>query len=213
MSYKRAMKRVALIWLSYLGLIIPLLADSPAPPKPLFFSSTGGEALFTMLPATYEGERLVRKAFGVAYSLLPDGKQKELYRTSGWYSFEVFISNDGRYLVQLGPWNVGDRPSGKDLAIAFYKDGQKMRSYSTADLVKDPEQVLVSTSHYMWRAPALSKTYKMGEALLLQPTLNDYAENFTLHTIDGWTYVFDLKTGKMKKNLKTEEWLQSLDGD
>jgi hypothetical protein len=183
-----------------------VLADSPAEPEPLVFaSSRGGRAIFTMMPPEYDSDyKQVKDAFGVAYLLQSDGKLKELYRTKGWYSFEVFVSADGRYLVQMGPWNVGRAPTSEDLAVAFFKDGKEIKRYSTADLVKDPSKVIVSTSHYMWRAPDFRKKYQKGQALALLPQLNDYEKEFVLNTIDNWTYYFDIETGKLIRSEQTK---------
>ncbi len=195
---------ITLILLASLPLC--LLADSPAEPKPLVFASSGGgSAFFTMLPAEYDADyKQIKEAFGIAYLLMADGTFKELYRTKGWYSFQVFVSEDGRYLVQMGPWNVGDAPTREDLAVAFFKNGKEIKRYSTAELVKDPSKVIVSTSHYMWRAPDFRKEYKGGEALALLPRMNDYHNEFVLSTIDGWTYYFDIQTGEIRKSEKSK---------
>jgi hypothetical protein len=102
---------------------------------------------------------------------------------SDWYSHDVFLANDGDFLVRLGPWNSGSQPRKEDLAVAFYKEGRLLKSYSTAELMEDPKRVSRSVSHYEWRssdAPYLG----MGE--------------FWITTIEGRLFVFDLATGKIK---------------
>jgi hypothetical protein len=111
---------------------------------------------------------------------------KELYRVSGWYSWEVFISSDGRYLVQLGPWSVGDRPEPADLAVAFFKDGKLLKSYSTDQMLQDPLKIEKSVSHYVWRNHYCPCSLGSGDI-------------FSLHTIDGWTIEFDATTGEIKR--------------
>lgn len=127
----------------------PLWADSPAMPFPYVAAGMGGTTYFKMIPRT-DGKW--GEGIGIAYRLRRDGSDEELWRTDGWYSFEVFLSYDGEYLVAMGPWNMGSEPSKEDLAVAFYHKGKLLRQYSTADLVKDKSKVPASVSHYMWLA-------------------------------------------------------------
>jgi len=152
--------------------------------------------VFTMNPGPEDRQ----SPWGVAYKLQGDGSLKELYRTAGWYSFEVFVSRDGRNLVQMGPWNSGQVPSSKDLAVAFHKDGKLVKSYSTTDLLKDPGKVSTSVSHYMWRADQDDSILNEQRKRVV-PTL-DYENHFTLQTIDGWKYVFDAGTGEILESFQ-----------
>lgn len=156
-----------------------------------------------MIPAVYdENYKLIREAYGIMSRLNKSGKFEDLYRTSGWYSFEIFVSHDGVYLVRMGPWNVGHKPQKDHLAVAFYKNGKLLKSYSTAQLVKDHEKVVASVSHYMWQASASylpDLTEQQRQALA--PCLN-YDNTFKVHTIDGWTYEFDVTTGDIKSTTK-----------
>ena len=159
---------------------------------------------FTMVPGQHYKDGMVTKpAFGVAYRMDKDGKFTELYRTTDWYSFEVHVSMNGRHLVQMGPWNGGSTPKTNHLAIAFYRDGKLLKSYSTAELIRDPQQVDTTVSHYDWRAPSRRAKLTEGQVLQLQPKLS-YDDKFTLHTIDGWTYVFDATTGAIVSTNKTK---------
>ncbi len=188
-----------------LALVSTSFSDSPPRPDPLVFTSDyGSDVLFTMVPAQHDKEKdVIKPAFGVAYRVGKDGKFTELYRTTNWYSFEVHISVDGKHLVQMGPWNIGSGPSTNHLAIAFHKDGKPLKSYSTAELIKDPKQVEVSTSHYRWQAPSSRIKLTADQVLQLQPKLS-YDDKFTLHTIEGWTYVFDVTTGAIVSTNKTK---------
>ncbi len=174
-------------------------ADDPSEPTRLIFTPKySGHVCFCMVPSQYAepDHKLVREAFGVAYRLTIEGRMEELYRTEGWYSFNVFISDDGRYLIQMGPWNSGDEVSEKHLALAFHKDGKLLKRYSTAQMVKDPDRIEVSVSHYRWMAPGLHEKLTDGQREALWPRL-DNDNKFTLHTLDGWTYVFDATTGEI----------------
>lgn len=203
--YPTTTMRIILIT-GWLVAITSAFADSPATPIPLVFSNeNGSDVYFTMVPAKYGKDyKIEREAFGIAYKLDAEGKSTELYRTVGWYSFEVFISRDGRYLVRMGPWSAGHEPEEKDLAVAFYQDGKLLKQYSTADLVKDKSKVVASVSHYFWLAPsptdrAITKVDRLKLRLHL-----DYDNIFKLHTIDGWTYSFDATTGKIKSTDRTK---------
>lgn len=186
--------------------ISSLMADSPsAPEERIFTSDTEPTVIFRMVPAKYDkGYKVQREAFGVASKWEEDGNLKVLYRTKGWYSFRVFVSRSGRYLVRMGPWSVGSEPTKDDLAVAFYKEGKLLKKYSTAELVKDKSKVIASTSHYFWRAPSpLDDGITKVERLKFRLHLDD-TNVFDLHTIDGWTYSFDVTTGKIKSTVKTK---------
>lgn len=131
------------------------------------------------------------QAHGIAYEITASGKLKELWRTSGWYSFQVFLSHDGRHLVRMGPWSVGSEPAHDDLAVAFYQDGKLLKSYSTAELVKDHSKVQRSVSHYTWLADSDSRA---ADATLHELKLG-WDNVFTLSTIDGINYRFNATTG------------------
>ncbi len=177
------------------------LADSPGRPYPFITVSLRGDCYFKMVPrSTGERADIWRRpdGVGIAYRLRPDGSEEELWRTQGWYSFEVFLSPDGKHLVAMGPWNVGSEPKKGDLAVAFYAYGKLLKAYSTADLVKDKSKVLASVSHYMWLARDLERNpdvKKDPAAELRVPWFN----TFNLKTCDGITYEFDMTTGAIQR--------------
>jgi hypothetical protein len=183
----------------YLLLLIPgaVLADSPAEPTPQITTSRSKTFFFTMAPPKYKdvGEtywKLIREPFGAAFELREDGTFRELWTVKGWYAFEVFLSDDGRYLVRMGDWPTGERPSKDHLAVAFYDRGKLLAQYSTADLVKDPTKVLRSVSHYVWLHGGVTS---QGEP----PHYSDANNTFHLKTIDGIEYTFDATTGKITR--------------
>ncbi len=156
-------------------------ADSPAIPSPKVTVSNNGITYFTMLPEKNNYEN----GIGVAYKLEETGESKELWRVNGWYAFQVYLSNNGTYLVRMGSWAQGMEPSNEDLAVSFYKKGIKLKGYSTADLIKNKSSVKRSISHYMWQAS--DNNY---------PNLN-YNNEFLLKTIEGVEYVFDITSGNI----------------
>lgn len=94
------MKVLLIPFLWYLFLIQDAFADSERPPKPIFTSSHSGWHVFKMIP----------NGLGVCYRIEQDGEFVEIWRTEGWYSSNVFLSNNGKYLVRMGPWNDGCCP-------------------------------------------------------------------------------------------------------
>lgn len=143
----------------------------------------------------YEGNKRIvdRPAFGIASEITLDGDLKELWRTDGWYAFQGFLSNDGRYFVRMGPW-ASDQENHTDLAVAFYDRGKLLKQYQVKDLIRRESMLEYSVSHYRWRPSQQSKptgfTQVSGE------------EAFHLVMIDKTIYVFELSTGKI---ISTEE--------
>jgi hypothetical protein len=160
---------------------VVVLADSPAAPEAYIATSSSGRYTFHMFPANED--------YGVAYEIKPSGGLKELWRIKGWYSFKVFLADDGSHLVRMGPWNFGSDPASDHLAVAFYRDGKLLKSYSTAELVKDHSRVRRSSSHYQW----LNEREMGAEG----PQL-DWNGQFNLTTADGINYRFDVTTGEIK---------------
>ncbi|MHC4757450.1 MAG: hypothetical protein ACYTE8_02225 [Planctomycetota bacterium] len=163
-------------------------ADLSAPPIPYVRASQQGRFFFKMVPAksTRTGYRqgVEGEAFGVAYSVEKNGSFKERWKTSGWYSRTVFLSNDGKYLVRIERFGLGQEPTKDCLAIAFYNKGKLLKEYTTSDLVKDKSKVIKTVSHYMWLA-------RENGILRL-----DSQNVFHLKTIDGIIYQFDVTTGE-----------------
>jgi hypothetical protein len=186
--------------------VSPSYADQEQSPIPLAFASEpSGDAVFTMIPAKFDAKgKVVSEPYGVMYRLQRNGALKEIYRIKGWYSWKVYVSEKGQYLVQRGPWNRGQRPEKDHLAVAFYKDGKLLKRYSTAELVKDHSKVRSSVSHYEWEAEGSIENPSGDRIASLTAGFSyDYTKSFSLHTIDGWTYSFDVETGNIRSSEKT----------
>lgn len=150
-----------------------------------------------MMPPQYENENLMREAYGIAYRLDDTGVPRELYRTKGWYSFEVYVSRDAKFLVEMNSFPVGQRPHRKHRAIAFYSEGRLIKSYSTAELVKDERKVRPTVSHYLWLAR--NARSERSSNIPLEISFNNV---FSIETIDGWLYDFDVTTGEIRSAVK-----------
>ncbi|HAL44875.1 MAG: hypothetical protein A2Y12_00290 [Planctomycetes bacterium GWF2_42_9] len=173
------------IYILFLILVLSAFADEEMAQYSYATASSEGRYFFIM-KSDPNNNWVTEKGSGI-YEVKNDGTFKEIWRTEGWYSFKTFLSSDGLCLVRLGNWPRGRAPSNKHLAIAFYKEGRLIKSYSTSDLIKDLSKVHPSVSHYQY----LDNSYK--------PVLEDYSTKFHIVTIDGLLYEFDITTGKINE--------------
>ena len=177
-------------------------ADSPMAPVPWIKLSESGNIFFKMIPekAHWEGDLdnrkiiIDREAFGVAYAIDEDGEFKELWRVKGWYAFDLALSRDGRYLVRGGLW-ASDQENHTDVAIAFYDRGQLLKEYRVKDLIKKPELLEDSVSHYNWR-PAVQSTP--------EGFLDQEEKTYYLVMVDKTSYNFDITTGQIQEEGRDE---------
>lgn len=171
-----------------------LSADQPADPRPWVVTSEYGDFFFKMVPSKWkeEGDKFVvdRESCGVAYEISEDGDFKEVWRAEGWYTFEGYLSYDGRYFVRLGPW-ARDQEKHTDLAIAFYDRGKLIKEYQVKDLIRESDALEYSVSHYMWRPAIQSKPNGF------------YGGTFHLVMIDKTAYSFDYESGEIITQKKT----------
>jgi hypothetical protein len=146
-----------------------------------------------MSPRFSDNATALYDGYGTMYSVSRDGKFTPTWRVNGWYAFDVFVSNDGRSLVRIGNGPIGDAPSKSDLAVAFYNNGNLTKQYSTDDLVLKKSLVSVTISHYVWLADENAYPMKLQDL------------EFSLTTIDGMQYVFNVKTGEIEKRVKVAD--------
>jgi hypothetical protein len=164
----------------------PLVPDSEMSPMPYVAAAESGRCFFKMSPdPEHPSER--EFGFGYAYKAGLQLADELLWRTEGWYAFEVFLSDDGRYLVRLGNAPRGLEPSREHLAVAFYDRGVLLKSYSTDELIRDKSQVHHSASHYAYKLGGSE-----GAHLSREP---GGPTHLVLTTIDLIRYTFDVATG------------------
>jgi hypothetical protein len=156
-------------------------ADLAAPPTPYVVSSANGSFYFKMIPDKKDVWNKA-KSKGILYEVR-SGKDKVVYTVSGWYSYQVFISNNGKYLMRMGDWPSGS-PKAQDLAIAFYVDGEEKKRYSTLDLLKEPNKAPRSISHYTW--------LDMVDASYIT------SQMFLVKTVEKAEITFDITSGEIK---------------
>ena len=162
----RFMKLVLLL-ITVVGIAVhDVNADSPRTPFPYIVTASNGIVYFRMFPRPRPGNW--SDGYGIAYRIRDNGSDVEMWRTRGWFSTEVFLSNDGGFLVAMGPWNGGSEPRNEDLALAFYREGKVIKQYSTADLVKDKSKVMKTLSHYDWLARDAELKNRIGKEIQKQ---------------------------------------------
>lgn len=123
-------------------------------------------------------------------SISPPGKPGQVYPASGLYPNDgsttplwtvewegsACPSRNGRHLVREGSWpNTYD-----DLAVAFYDSGKLIKKYAISELVRQPELLPHSVSHFFW---------------CQESSFDDEAQTFTLRTLLDEIYVFDITSG------------------
>lgn len=185
------MKFYALVIACSLALAPFAHGDMPAAPHQyVSVSPRLGWFYFTMIPEQHpelsSRDRFLNPdGFGIAYELQRDGSSKELWRTSGWYSFEVYLSLDGEDLVAMGPWNELPGPKTADVALKIFHRGVLVKQYTVLELVRDRTKLKRSVSHYSWQGEAPYASF-------------DTMDSFSVKTCDGLKYDFDPKTGAIK---------------
>lgn len=148
-------------------------ADSEAPPRDYVKASADGRFELVMLP-TYRYARKdpnLRKRYRQS-GLYRKGVSNRPLWTIDWYAWQIYPASDGHHLIRMGPWPS----SAQDLAVAFYRDGKLLRQFKINQLVKDPESLPHSVSHFMW-----SKTIDF----------NDAKRQLRLTTLLDEKYLFD----------------------
>ena len=136
------------------------------------------------VPATTYGTEGYTQVFRV----VADGPDEPLHRYT-WYSPEVFLegflgTNDV-YVAQLGPWARGHEARADHLAIAFFKNGKPLKTYSTLDIAGTPANVSASVSHYEVFGKRLGFRRPFGNQLV-----------FDIEDGSGRRLTFDAETGR-----------------
>lgn len=126
----------------------------------------------------------------------PDDVRVTVY---DWFSQRLFIKcsppND-ETVVRVGPWQRGHVPSAEHLAIAFYRNGELLKRYSTLDIAGDEpaKNVAVSVSHYA--------VFESGPEMVSVTTSSGpmFKEELEIRarTVDGRDLVFDMTTGELQ---------------
>ena len=101
-----------------------------------------------------------------------------------WYAHQVYVSDDGRYLVRMGPWAawLGE------LAVAFYENGRLLKAYVIAELFSDISDLSPPVSGYI--------------LLNLESSYDPSSNRLTIETTSNDIHTFDVTTGKIVSSKK-----------
>jgi hypothetical protein len=178
----------------------PALADSPARPRS-YKVAAGRKHVFVMIsPIPVEKEvlpwneetaaaiREIRRIYTRSGLHRSDGSPEPLW-TVDWYAHAVEVASDEVHLIRHGLWAVlprdRDAPLGSALdqeALSFFANGRLLRTYRIGELVDDTDLLPRSVSHFRW---------------LDEGRLDDARSEYTLTTLDGNRFVFELHAGKI----------------
>jgi hypothetical protein len=180
---------------AWLAATTSALADSPASPRSYKDVAPGGKYVFVMIaPGTVEEEarhwneetaagiREIRRVYTRSGMYRNDGSTEPLW-TVDWYA-GVDLTSDGVHLIRRGTWARLRRDETPDLdweAVSFFANGRLLRTYKVGDLVDDPGRVKRTVSHYMW-----DQEGRVGVEF-----------EYTITTLDGNRFVFDVRTGEI----------------
>jgi hypothetical protein len=145
--------------------------------------------------AVPDGDRFNRDS-GQTLIFLARKDGDDLIHTFDWYASRLYITGHGGgwSVVRVGHWPRGRTIKDNDLAIAFYRDGELLKQYSTAELADPTMNPEFSASHYRVIKEFVGFVYIYEEnekgTVYSKP---DYG--FELVLVDGRTVVFDPKTG------------------
>ena len=188
---------VGLSLVLFLSYSATVLADEEMLPEDYTKATESKEYIFVMLPTKkgwfdfVEKNKAIRDKYPQSGLYRNDESRTPLW-TVDWYSHkhEVYLSTDGRYVVRMGPWprlwadkdleNGG--PALKQPAVAFYKEGKLLKGYTIGQLVKDAKKLSRSVSHFRWEDKV---------------AFDDATGRFTVSTLEGNKYVFDIHSGKI----------------
>ncbi|MCP4488569.1 MAG: hypothetical protein GY820_14845 [Gammaproteobacteria bacterium] len=173
------------VWLGKLAFLLALLSPTftmgsmlPSA-KPLVFSSPYNDYYFKLVPNSLLG---VDGGKGYLYKVSKE-QDELLYQTSGWFSFNVILSVNGRYLIRVGDPNNFFLPIEKKLVVEFYDRGKLIQKYHVSDLKPNLSNITRYTGNQEWVKEAGPVTGKSGTLKIV--------------AIDGQETFFDIRTGEI----------------
>lgn len=202
--------RTRCLWATIL-LAIPThaaLALTPARPTSSKTVLPGDRFVFVMLaPSSVEAEtgrmnpeavarvREIRRVYSRSGMYRNDGATEPLW-TVDWYAHGVEIVPDGVHLVRRSRTTTYRRDSRQpDLeqeAISFFANGQLLRTYHIGELVTNPNRLPRSDWGIGWSS---------------EGSLDENRMEYTLTTMDGNRFTFDLRTGLIVSEARVpREW-------
>ena len=156
-------------------------ADLPIAARPTAVVSPNGRFVYVKIAAG--GVAGVTRARGVLYELDSSGAFVERWSDNTVFGSYMFIADDGVSMVVVINPVFGRAPAELDVGLAFYRQGQLTKAYSTKELLTGRGAASSTMSFYRW----------------MSDSKNDfpYMENsiFYIKTLDGYSYVFNYLSG------------------
>lgn len=162
-------------------------AFSEALPHVYIAASDGGQFYFKMMPAP-GAPRDLNAGSGIAYSASLMECDTELWRVDGWYSWRVFLSPDGQFLVRLGAKpRIDDPRSREQIGLAMYVRGGLVASYSIDEMLEGEEGAFPSATHYQYWDVLSPPRFFLAEGRML----------FSIVSARGTKFIIDCDTGRI----------------
>ena len=152
-------------------------ADSPRRPEPYVLESADSKLRFVMLT-----DSAVKTKDGNTYTQSGlyhvDNAKEPIWLLEGDYSFSVYLSDDGDYLVMPGPWasRMGT------MAVAFFHKGKLIKKYIVDDLISDKSAIVRTVSHFFWEKDS---------------GFDSSTNRYFIITLARDIYLFDITTGEI----------------
>jgi len=127
-------------------------------------------------PEKLEAAKSLRKRYKTS-GLYPASGSEPLW-TVDWFSYQVFLSADGRSLVRTGPWASKD----SDEALSFFSEGKLLRTYAVKDIIRYVSALPHSVSHFEWQKHL---------------EINNSKRTFEVTTLEEGRLSFNLENGEI----------------
>ena len=184
----------------------PSIADQEASNVAHVASGTYGRCYAKSVPAhVFDPDGEPRQQGRTSLYRVTDGEDVLIHEYE-WFSQTLFVRcgpADHIIVVRLGPWHRGHDPKEDHLAIAFYRGGTLVRSYSTLEIAGGEEaddggfsryrNVSASVSHYT----VFAKQPEFVRETVADGTV--FRERWYVlgETVDGRRLRFDIETGRI----------------
>lgn len=209
-SRMRKLGRVFLIALAGLGSAIPALADREGPNTAHDVAGPSGRCYAKSVPMHVRDPQGEPRQQGTTTVYRVGETADVLVQFYDWFSQQLFVKCgpiddiDDILVVRLGPWHRGHEARADHLALAFYRAGALLKSYSTLDIsgtetvtnggISRFKNVSASVSHYT--------VFESGPDMIKVTSSDgpDFIESWFIKavTIDGRSLMFDMETGEVQ---------------
>jgi hypothetical protein len=194
---------LACAWLAVAG---PAFADQEASNVAHVAAGPYGRCYAKSVPAhIYDPDGARQQGVTEVYRV--GSGQDELVHTYDWFSQQIFLRcspTDDIAIVRVGPWNRGHDPRADHLAVAFYRGGAPVRSYSTLEIAGEEEATDGGISRYRNASASVSHytVFETGPEMIRVTTVEGavYSEDWIIRavTVDGRVLSFNMETGMLQ---------------